>query len=612
MPVWLLLNVLCASLLWLATPAPAFAQSVTERFGKAQRLFNQGQIKPAYKQLAAIARKYPDHQPTRLLLGRVFFRTGQVGRAASQFKRVSPDMLSGDAAYEYGLAFYQLKDYRRAKLGFARVPATSKFYDLASFYRGLSYYQTREYAKAQLYISRAKKLPKNLLHTRREALSSLRKLSRSERRGASQPTNPYVIVPTPPPPPVFAYPTQPLPEPAAGEPPPEAPAKPAAPPPPSSGFVNAVTPSFTWTQVAANIDYFGTKTESKETNTSALKVAFKSLYNAEPRDNGGQPYGSLGVDLSQEEVSKRGSTVEYKVYTDRPGEIIEDETVTSPTSTTSTIVVATPEFGYPASEAIDLKGGYKFKNADAKSAGTTVETGPYGSLDWGGETVTVKLTGSQTATDTSANKTVKTSTVMGGDFSKRFETTEFGLLAQQTDNTYQRAVPLAPGATAEADATILVITADATKTWESFSMTFAATQKTVELAFPEVYVLIGESQSMKLELSALKTFDFGGSLSVVAASEQLSDYQNMVDDPAGTTGEDGKLIQVPVKGNGSRTTITGTLKLTPIDWLFGSISLKQTTLAISVADPKTEPAFQKKTPEAVLEQTIQAGVSKSF
>lgn len=607
--------VMCVSLLWVAGPAPAFAQGVTQRFAKAQKLFDQGQIKPAYKQLVAIAKKYPDHQPTRLLLGRVFFRTGQVSRAAAQFKRVSPDMLSGDAAYEYGMAFYQIKDYRRANAGLSRVPSNSKFYDLANFYRGLSYYQTREYAKAQLYLTRAKKLPKNLVHTKREALTSLRRLLRNERHGGSQPTNPYVIVPTPPPP-AYMYPSAP---PVDVGPPANAttPAKPATPAPaaaPTSGFVNVITPSFTWKQVAANIDYFGTKTDSTESNTSTVKVAFKTQYNAEPRDNGGQPYGSLAVDLVQDEVSSRNSSVEYKVYTDRPGEIIESETETPLTSSKSTTVAATPEFGFPATEAIDLKAGLKYSSLSSKGSKTD-DTGPYGSFDWAGETVTLKLSGSQTnSVTTTTEKVTKTTTVMAADIGKRFDTAEIGLLVQQSERAFQRAAPLPAGpANGTTDATTMTITADATKTWESFSMTFAATQKTIENPFPQVYIFIGEQQSLKLELSGLKTFDFGGSFSLAAASEQLSNYQEVVPDPKGATGEDGKtVIQVPAKGSGTRTTLTATLKLTPFDWLFGSISLKQTTLALSFSDQTLEPAIQRKTPEAILEQTIQAGVSKSF
>ena len=103
--------------------APAHAESVTAMFSKAQKALKEGKTKSAYKSLIAIIKRYPDHEPSHLLLGHILFRASQIGKAYKHFKRVSPDLVTPDLGYEYGITMFQGKNCSKAIQGFARVPS---------------------------------------------------------------------------------------------------------------------------------------------------------------------------------------------------------------------------------------------------------------------------------------------------------------------------------------------------------------------------------------------------------------------------------------------------------------------------------------------------------
>ena len=615
-----------------AGPRTAFGQNVNERFKAASNLFDQNKTSQAYKLLVENVRKYPDHQPTRLLLGRILFRAGQVRRAAAQFKRVSPELLRGEEAYEYGVSFFQLKDYRRAKSGFAQVPASNKLYDLACFYRGLSLIQTREYQKAQFFLKRAERLPQNLVRSRKEALASLKRKLRDEQSGRASPTvNPYMIFSTPPPQLMYGggQPFQPE-KPSVVGPPVTPPAAPKKPPPPQSGLVTATTPSLTVTQSATSADYFGTKTEESEKNVVEMKLALTSKYSGEPRSFGAQTRAQIGVDVSQVSTDSRGSSVEYKAPADRPTDIIETETATAPTSSKVGYINLTPEIGYPVSAAIDLTLGVKYKDTlpDMETTGKINSIGPYGSFEMDGDLASLKLTGSNTTTDKPKPHVIKTSNAFGGEVSKSIGTSELTLSVQYqvvdiqlldgepvTGKTTEGA-PILKGAS-DADFNATTVKGDAAKTWETFSLKFSAALAMFEETRPDRGVMSGERQSMTIALSGTRTFDFGGSLDFGVTTVQLTDYtavvDNLVDPKINVEGsEDPVTPKILAKGNGSRTSASLTLKLTPVDWLFGSATYEQSTLAVAVGDPKAELGFQKSTAEVSQSMTLQAGLSKSF
>ena len=99
----------------------AFAQSVTVSFNKGRKLFEQGKLRAAYKVLAETAKKYPGHQPSQILLGRILFKSGKINAAAKRFRKVSADSITSDFAYEYGIVMFSVKQCDKAQAGFSRV-----------------------------------------------------------------------------------------------------------------------------------------------------------------------------------------------------------------------------------------------------------------------------------------------------------------------------------------------------------------------------------------------------------------------------------------------------------------------------------------------------------
>ena len=86
--VWLVL----APLAW---SAPARAETVTQLFAKAQKAASAGKTKIAARIIAVILKRYPDHQPSRLLLGHLLFTAQKVahqeGLVAGGFRLVVND-----------------------------------------------------------------------------------------------------------------------------------------------------------------------------------------------------------------------------------------------------------------------------------------------------------------------------------------------------------------------------------------------------------------------------------------------------------------------------------------------------------------------------------------
>lgn len=584
----------------------ANAESVTDSFNKARKLFEQGKLRSSYKILSGLAKKYPDHQPTQILLGRILFKIGKISAAAKRFRKIGPDEISGDFAYEYGIVMFTAKQCERAQAGFARVPANSKLAPLANFYRGVCYVRSQDWQRASKYLNRAKGLPGNLEQTRRQALSQVVKQLRAERSGSIGSTNPYIIVPTPPPP----LPYQPYtPEGAAPVPPDNKP--PPPPPPPPTGFQNSFTPAFVYTQTSRTDDFHGTGAKDSQLKKSELKFGFKTKYLAAPRSFGAQPFFSLGFDLNQVALATKGSQVKYIAYENDPGTLVEQQTAADDTSTNYAEVRVAPEIGYPVTSAIDLAGGFTIKEKfpEMKQDKKSSTEGPFGSLSYNGESFGIKGTGS--VTDTKAEgKTVKTDTVTAAQITKEFESTSV-LASYQTTDAKGAEPPLAgPMPAAAFRGTTTVIVANGTKTWETFSMTAGVTDTTYDTGSPLV-IKLGEDKRTVLELSGNKSFDFGGSLTVTIQQATLTGYKNTFPDKTAAPEADPKPI-VYTKAEATEQTVLTVFKMSPLPWLTGSLSYKYINASYTQSNAEYQKDFIQVVPDLSTEFTMVLSLSKTF
>lgn len=585
-------------------------------FQKANKSFKEGKSKAAYKQLVAIVKKYPDHQPSHLLLGRIMYKNGRVNKAAKHFKKVSPDLISGaDLAYEYGVSMFTAKDCKRSAAGFAKVPSQSKYASVASFYRGICAMRAGDLDKAEVLLNRAKKLPRNLESPKRQALAQIRKQQRSNRGGGG--FNPYIQAPTPPPPPPPAYvdPGAPPPPNAAGTPA----KKPPPPPPPPTGLTTTITPGVSYTQTTTNKDFHGLKTDRSESRASDVKLGLKFKYDAEPRDNGGQPYFSLGIDATQNTTSTKGVQTEFIAYANDPGTIIEQEKPATTTSSTGATATVKPEVGYPITGSIDVTAGYTLFESypEMKAEAKTGSRGPYGALDIAIETLNLKGSGKQTESIDVKGQVTSTVLSLGGEASKSWDSVTASLAFQQDETTPQVKPP--PGFIPAFIGTTQIVTASVKKTFDTVTGNVGVTNKT--FTPPQGYVAASDDTQLLVTFSLTKTFEFGGSFQLLGAMVKGAGGKKQYDfptDPANPPPPADPNNPAPpapkdlITYETNAQSITVNFKIAPLEWLFASASYSQTTNAYTLNKPQYELQFQKETPEIVSTFVLSGGVSKTF
>src|SRR5690606_11909459 len=100
---------------------------------------------------------------------------------------------------------------------------------------------------------------------------------------------------------------------------------------------------------------------------------------------------------------------------------------------------------------------------------------------------------------------------------------------QQTESKSAQPVAAGPMAADVFRGTTTVIVANATKSWETFSITAGATDRAFDTGSPLV-IKLGEDQKTILELSGNKSFDFGGSLTLAVQQATLAAYKNAFPD----------------------------------------------------------------------------------
>ena len=585
----------------------ALAQSVTVSFNKGRKLFEQGKLRAAYKILSDTAKKYPGHQPSQILLGRILFKSGKINTAAKRFRKVSVDSITPDFAYEYGIVMFSTKQCDRAQAGFSRVPANSKLAPLSNFYRGICYVREQDWQRASKALLKARGLPGNLEQTRRQALSQVQKQLRAERSGNVGNTNPYIIVPTPPPPVPFQeqIPVDQAPLPPDNRPPPP-------PPPPPTGFQNSYTPALVYTQISRSEDLHGTGINDSQVKKSELKFGLKNKYLADPRSFGAQPYFSFGLDLNQITTSVKGSKVTYIAYENDPTTIIEQQASGTDLSTTVLEAKLSPEVGYPVTDSIDIVGTYTLKETypDMKADKKISAIGPSGSLAYSGESFGLKVSGSMNDT-TKEGKPLRSDTVMGGQATKDFESTSLLASFQQTESKSALPVVAGPMDPLAFFGTTTVIVANATKNWETASMTAGFTNITYDTGSPLV-IKTSEDQRTVLELSGNKSFDFGGSLTLTVQQATLASYKKAFDDKVASADPEAPKQKVFVKGDGTEQTILTVFKLTPLSWLTGSLSYKYVTASYNQSNAEYQKEFISSTADLITEFTMVVSVTKTF
>lgn len=593
-------------------------QGVNQDFAKAQRLIKSGQLKPASQLLHKIIKRYPDHQPSQLLLGRLAYRSGKVQTAAKYFARVSLDFVTPDIAYEFGVTLFTAKSYRKAAAALSRVPVNSKAINLAYFYRGLCYLQGGQSERAGFMLRRAKNLPPNLEELRREGLRQARRQSEASQRGAPNVSSAPLWAPPPPPmqDPSFGA----LPPPVAPPGKAKAPAKTPPPPPPPSGAEVSITPGLTLTRFAANSDNFGYKRANAEYMQTEVTLGLKPLYNFPPFATGKQAKIQLPLNVAESIKETSGSSTTFIAYSNDPGTVIEKQESTPETSARLARWDASPELSLPVATPLTLAAGFKYEESypDLQPTKMTSAQTPYGSVTLSIEVLTLTATGNQKTSLDSKSATTRVDDSFGGSLAVDGEAVDLSLKYQVVQSKAGAAA--SPGLvksaqTDQADGTL-------TRSWDGFSANLNGSYWTQTLApglkeNPER----PEMESLTIGIGASKTFEFGGSLNVNLAQTTMSQMRMSFDQlPGDTTGA--ATLQDPappapppkrlIEATNTQQSALGSFKLAPIDWAYAQVSLKYMFNTYQANDARYLPEVQKVRPETVTEFTFVIGLSKTF
>ena len=293
---------------------------MNEQFGRALQLFERGQYSASQKTLKKILKKYSNHGPSLFLMGRIQLRADNPARAVQYFRQAGRDYAEGDGAMDYGVAHYQVKDFREAIVGFAQVRDRNAR-DLASFYEGMSYYRLGDYPNADRQLGAARNLPEGKSETRDRVLNEIHgKMSQGIFTGPSDavaPPPPVAVAPpvtTYPPPQGYGPQAQQGPvgpggpmglNGAGGEKPKEKPVR------PKIGTRNAVTPRASAYRSDESAIYSGAQKE--ESSTTGYLVGVQDMVSnyLKPEKGGAQTIFSLGIDVAYVTETVDGRKVKY-------------------------------------------------------------------------------------------------------------------------------------------------------------------------------------------------------------------------------------------------------------------------------------------------------------
>lgn len=562
-------------------PLPARAETVGQGFAKAQRAAESGHAKAAVQILGRLLKRYPDHEPSRLLLAHLYYGMGQFNKAALQYRRLPPSVVTTDNAYEYGVSFFTMKDCARAVRGFNKVAAKSQEINLAYFYLGICALNAYECQKAEVLLGKARDLPPKLEAARRKALAK---------------TDPRICQAPPPVAPLAGPPVATVPPafygfPATGEAPPPQPAVGSVgPPSPAAaatdkgevGVSTFIEPGLYLKQRNKTANYFGFKNGNSQTLNENISLRLGGRYDLPPTTPGGfQSYGSVEVFTAQDWGQTNGTNESYVTQSSQPGTIFSQSSPVPPGSTHVLLLSLEGKGGYALRPSVLLIGGDKILEA-------------LPDIDFGKSIMFNEIYAGATYGDKILATTLRLSDVYV---------------------TMHKAPPAGPVSLSNSDDQVynsfagsaLAANLDVLRNWDAYSLqgkvNYTAYQPN------NGYYMGGDTAHTRVDVVATDTMKLGLKLTAAASYQISSQYNAAVPDPSGAKGAPS------VKATASQAnsySFLGQAELKPVDWCFGMASYRYTSFSFSGLDPAYSTAFQQASAEVSTTFTLQIGLDKKF
>lgn len=605
-------------------PPAIYAQTVSSDYAKAKGYYDRGDLRGAGRLLQKILKRYPDHQPSNILIGRVYYGLGQPTKAARAFGRVAADSIPNDTAFEYGASMFAANQCSNAVQGFARVPESTGLKGIADFYTGVCFMKKKLWHKAGIFLRRAKKLPPSLASSRRKLLRTLDDREKEERQG--QIGQPYQMLPSLPPPPVYVPYSPSLPPGPGGAAPPdlakaEPKKEPKKAPPPKTGFSFSATPALTYIGIQKSDEHHGFKTTETNGNSKEATLGLLLRYDGAPRDFGGQPAFTLPVNFGRYSSVLKTKSTKFSAFEDAPDTVFTEVTeaegasiTTSADGGASSRTYATgetweysvlPTGTIPVTESFDLEVKYLSKevyphmHSDLKSG----SRGPSGKIvaELGATTFTATV-GSTDSLNAKGDIT-RNDLSLGAELARSWDTLSGKLSYGHTDSSIPGDFPKSGAKASDA------FGATMTKNFDSLALTGGIKQTNLT-PWPEI-ALAGAAANMRADLTAKMSFEWF-SVSGTGSMTQLTDYQVLGLEHPTEVDADGKAVKTNVLADGTTTAAVAVLKVTPFDWLWGAVVYSTTSSEYSVKNPDLAAKFKASVVNQSTQFTYAAGVSKSF
>ena len=565
-------------------PFPARAETVTQGYAKAQRSASSGHAKTAVQILGQVLRRYPDHEPSRLLLAHLLYELGQYSKAAQQYRRLPALVLSPDIAYEYGVSFFAIKDCARAVRGFGNVPVKAKESNLAIFYLGICALNAYECAKAEALLSKAKDLPPHLEPVRKKAL-----VKANARTCQSAPSASVAAAggsDAPPVPAYYGYPALPDSAPLPAPPPVAGLAATAVPVAAAAdkadvGLVIFFEPALYLKQRNKTANFFGYKSGSSQTlNQNISLKANAGYYLPKATVAGSAPYVNLEVIAAQDWGQSSGTAETYVTQDSRPGTLFSQSLPVPPGATRLFLVSAEGKAGYPLRPTLMLSAGDKLTDAlpNVEVSKSILFNELYAGGSLGDKVLIATLRLSQISVTMSKPVQAGPVSLVYGD--------------DQMFNTFS-------GSAFAANFDLL-------RNWDAFSLQGKVKYTTYQPGLG--YYMSGDTANTKFDLVASQGVKYGIRFTLSASHQLSSQYSVAIADPSSAAAPSIR----GVAAQATSSSIGGQVDIKPLDWCFGQISYGYSRFAYSGLDPAYDLAFQQGSTQESKIFTLKFGLGKKF
>lgn len=580
--------------------------SIVQLFKKAQILHQQNKYNDSNKILKYILNKYPTHKPSYLLLGKNFYRLGDLKNAAKAFLKSGIAFIDSNSAFEYGVSMFYIGKWSLAIKGLNKVPKVNTLKDLAYFYTAVCYIKMNNLSQAQKNLILAKKLPPTFLDLKRLYLAEINRIQYKSRLGTPPKAyyfNPYNY-------PLPSYNT------VSPEPSPQKITKFEDKKPeisssiesikPTTGFIYSITPKIEYYFQNQQQDLHGYSNKNSNKYGPKAEIMLLPQYNFEPNINKRQIMVKCPMSIKIQNLIVESNDIKYFQYTDEDDIFAEETNVQQYEKILSYSVIPTVSIPIKKNLGIDASVKYLENLLNMKFQTRITEVGPQASLSIDLNPVNIMLTSSFLNIINIYGESTQN---IGLNTNLNINLTESNIL-NFTAQYVQTSKPQL--ASLEGFAQKTSVEGSIKKILDIFEMSLGG--KYAKNDPPKDIFVNGILDEIIAKAAANIYFSFGLKLGVTAELSQILKYTKDVTPITSTSLYDNTNDNQKLIITGQRRQIKPYISFNPLEWIYmnASYSFTQTIYVLNTNDTNILQNFKSSTADIINNAIFNIGISKSF